>query len=224
MVKMKKGFTLIELLIVVAIIAILAAIAIPNFLSAQTRSKVSRAKADMASLATAIESYEIDYNCYPWPFRGEKLSDGTYYNIYPWNNYTYEGLPLELSSPISYISSDVIWDPFINVGRAPYNTGLQAYRFNSQEQLLWDMSPTGNGNTGYYDSENPIGVTRWEAAYGQADGPNMSEKWVLYSVGPCNIPDAWSYPGSEWWVDTGPHTYDPTNGTVSFGNIYRFGP
>src|SRR5437870_12866546 len=61
----KKGFTLIELLIVVAIIAILAAIAIPNFLAAQVRAKVSRAKAEMRTLATAIESYEVDNNRYP---------------------------------------------------------------------------------------------------------------------------------------------------------------
>lgn len=59
---MVSGFTLIELLIVVAIIAILAAIAVPNFLEAQVRSKVSRVKSDMRSIATAIESYAVDNN------------------------------------------------------------------------------------------------------------------------------------------------------------------
>jgi prepilin-type N-terminal cleavage/methylation domain-containing protein len=60
----RNAFTLIELLIVVAIIAILAAIAVPNFLEAQTRSKVSRSHADLRSLATAVESYMIDNNRY----------------------------------------------------------------------------------------------------------------------------------------------------------------
>ncbi len=63
----KNGFTLIELLIVVAIIAILAAIAVPNFLEAQTRAKVSRAKADMRSIGTGVESYLVDYSVYPDP-------------------------------------------------------------------------------------------------------------------------------------------------------------
>jgi prepilin-type N-terminal cleavage/methylation domain-containing protein len=61
----KKAFTLIELLIVVAIIAILAAIAIPNFLEAQTRSKVARTKADMRSLKLSLEAYRVDNNTYP---------------------------------------------------------------------------------------------------------------------------------------------------------------
>ncbi len=56
----QTGFTLIELLIVVAIIAILAAIAIPNFLEAQTRTKVSRVKTDMRSAAVALEAYRVD--------------------------------------------------------------------------------------------------------------------------------------------------------------------
>ena len=60
--KSTHGFTLIELLVVVAIVAILAAIAVPNFLEAQVRSKVSRVKADMRTVATALESYAIDNN------------------------------------------------------------------------------------------------------------------------------------------------------------------
>ena len=60
-----KAFTLIELLIVVAIIAILAAIAVPNFLEAQTRAKISRTVSDMRSIATAVEAYIIDNNNVP---------------------------------------------------------------------------------------------------------------------------------------------------------------
>ena len=60
-----KGFTLIELLIVVAIIGIIAAIAIPNLLNAIDRGKQKRTMADLRSVGTAVESYSVDNNQYP---------------------------------------------------------------------------------------------------------------------------------------------------------------
>src|SRR5256712_10764992 len=61
----ERGFTLIELLIVVAIIAILAAILIPNFLRARAQSQVAATKGNLKNVATALESYFVDSAAYP---------------------------------------------------------------------------------------------------------------------------------------------------------------
>lgn len=63
--KRQKGFTLIELLIVVAIIGIIAAIAIPNLLNAINRGRQKRTMSDIRSIATAMEAYSVDFNFYP---------------------------------------------------------------------------------------------------------------------------------------------------------------
>ena len=62
----QKGFTLIELMIVVAIIGILAAIAIPNFLNYQCKAKQSEAKANLGSIALCEEAYCAEYDTYSW--------------------------------------------------------------------------------------------------------------------------------------------------------------
>src|SRR5262245_22376813 len=98
----RSGFTLIELLMVVGIIAILALIALPNLLDAQTRAKVSRSKSDMRTIATALEGYCVDNNRYVPNY------DSGIYQPRPNSEYETFGA---LTSPISYITQ-VPKDPF----------------------------------------------------------------------------------------------------------------
>lgn len=204
----KKGFTLIELLIVVAIIAILAAIAVPNFLEAQVRSKVSRCKADMRTLATAIESYVVDHNTPP-----TDAGNGVNGIIRPYPpgniptaNFT---IGFELTTPISYLSSlaplvDVFKATRSDIQNSPGLEGRQYYNFAN-----W---------LGRHRAPSPISDT----AFGiltERDGA-----WILFGAGPDRYTN--NSPGGT--QDFGVVvripmriSYDPTNGTVSRGDIYR---
>ena len=95
------GFTLIELLIVVAIIGILAAIAVPNFLNARMRAKITLVVGNMQTFTTANEMYRVDRNTYLLGFA---------YGGGGWNNYRSYN---DLTTPIAYLSSvDLVEDPF----------------------------------------------------------------------------------------------------------------
>jgi prepilin-type N-terminal cleavage/methylation domain-containing protein len=203
--KMIKGFTLIELLIVVAIIAILAAIAIPNFLAAQTRSKVAKVIAEMRTVATGLESYYVDQNVYvPADEVGSWMPP--------------HGNPNEqlyrLTTPIAYLTS-IPLDRFCGWWVVQYP----------------DTTPEGRPFQYYSDcaefdlQKKTLGAGHWypyEEGGGQWPGQKGNHKWVLISFGPCLKP-FWDYDGS------GTHPwpyllYDPTNGVTSLGMLDRLGP
>lgn len=89
----EKGFTLIELLIVVAIIGIVAGIAIPRFLGARTVAKVTRAFADMRSLADGLEMYFTAENQYPLTLAGLTTAEPTYITSIPKDPFGTDDVP-----------------------------------------------------------------------------------------------------------------------------------
>lgn len=118
--KRESGFTLIELLIVIAIIGILAAIAIPNLLNAVQRGKQKRTMSDMRTMATAIEAYAVDNNFYP----------STACNSASWTDtqLQFNNSSLSVLSP-TYIANPVRkdgWDNFFFYGVNP-TVNAQAY-------------------------------------------------------------------------------------------------
>lgn len=181
--KSSKGFTLIELLIVVAIIAILAAIAVPNFLEAQIRSKTSRVKTDMRSLATAMEAYSMDNNGkYPPEYLNKGYAEVT--RIFKAESH--------LTTPIAFISS-VPLDPFNTASNPAWQPGVYWY-YNWLQRMGYLL------NVHKYYGGNP--PCPWY---------NEPAAWCLTSLGPNRKPEF-------------PKIYDPTNGTVSDGDITRLGP
>jgi len=192
----RDAFTLIELLIVVAIIAILALIAVPNFLEAQTRAKVAREKASLRMIALAVEAYYADNNAYP------PMTDRSGRYAYPCSTrFTW------ITTPIAYLTS-VPQDPFIS-DATDYDKRLLP--LDTDES--WDTY-----------------------AYASCDGSYENDWWVFshwwrcVGVGPARV-RRWrgdlpvGFPGPPASTFRFPdYIYDPTNGTVSWGFVWRIGP
>jgi prepilin-type N-terminal cleavage/methylation domain-containing protein len=148
--KNKKGFTLIELLIVVLIIAILAAIAVPNFLEAQVRAKVARAKADMRTLATALESYAADNSAYPMDVD------------YVMNWYYYIGDTI--TTPIKYMSSNRLNDPF-RYGKTKMGWVFERFRYVNYPQREEEVP-----NDPQFFPDGPKRYGQWKLSSAGPDG------------------------------------------------------
>ena len=87
----EDGFTLVELLIVVAVIGVIVAIAIPNLLSSLQRSKQKRTMADLRAVAVALELYQTDHSRYPATTDGTVASirsslEPIYASTVPWTD------------------------------------------------------------------------------------------------------------------------------------------
>jgi prepilin-type N-terminal cleavage/methylation domain-containing protein len=225
----RSAFTLIELLIVVAIIAILAAIAVPNFLEAQTRAKVSRTKADMRSIATAIESYAVDFN------RPHIGMDEAGTLTPPFWGLVDPGSPIEariayfrarknrewsqITTPVAYMTSVPV-DVFQKAtGAYLFVSAYERFQFRSFVGWPGPVPSNPNHRNQIYFEAAQINNTAWHMF---SWGPNASSAmrpFLQYGRHPYKTNGGMDPEQQREYAYNS--TYDPTNGTMSVGHIYR---
>jgi prepilin-type N-terminal cleavage/methylation domain-containing protein len=180
----RTAFTLIELLVVVLVIAILAAIAVPNFLEAQARAKVSRAKADMRTVVIALEAYATDQSDYPtYHYIGVTMAPHFIGGSVPGFNVpdpNWDGAN-PLTTPIAYLTR-FIDDPFARIPLT-YPEAHQYFYVN------WPYAIERVGAPVFESLYTVYGSYRLHSRGPDGDGPDSG------------LP------------------YDPTNGTISDGDI-----
>jgi prepilin-type N-terminal cleavage/methylation domain-containing protein len=212
-----NAFTLIELLIVVAIIGILAAIAVPNFLNAQVRAKIARSYSDIRSISTAIEQLRLDRNVLPVDYWDDDttLGQDRIKNIFNGvggkqnDRGGTTGVLAPLTSPIAYMSS-IPQDPFAMMN------GKAVQGFNDTTSTLISADQLPPITYLYFDNEPEIsGCDCGALAFGDPTKGNVPPlkqgHYVLVAYGPDgrrNNPPGYGFP------------YSPTNGLISLGDIW----
>jgi type IV pilus assembly protein PilA len=165
MLKSKKGFTLIELMIVVAIIGILAAIAIPNFLKFQAKSKQSEAKANLGAIFTGEVAY---------------FGEANTYGNFPQINWSPSGSPRYHYS----LGAFVLGGDNVNVGASTTGLGEAGWTANLNGATDNGVAITAGGS--FMVSPVITGSTRFVAGAGGhvststvVDGWQIQEKRIL---------------------------------------------